>query len=366
YLDLSGSGWPLPPADGERGGSASFDLYLVPGAAAASDAGVDALLALSDLDAAQTHALVRADLSGADLEVCVHSAYAQAALRAADPAEAASWSRASAEWSAFVHTGRPGCEDSLVQGQQAPEHSLLGSDAAAAGSGALFLAMLSERHDGGDGQFVRALWELTRQHSKGLVPDDQLRGSPDLWEALARALESGGERWSDAVEEFSASRYFAGDAAHRGAAASYRAFAALPSDAGVPLLSDLQARELPRRIRTAAEGGIEALGSSYVRLQLTDAPACAAGSCELRVWLRGELGPNWSLCALRLDARGRELGRTRAPAREVPEAYLPLVLGPDTAQVVLVVTHLTRTLPDADRPILQPHGVELAIELVGG
>jgi hypothetical protein len=50
----------------------------------------------------------------------------------------------------------------------------------------------------------------------------------------------------------------------------------------------------------------------------------------------------------------------------VPEAYLPLVLGPDTAQVVLVVTHLPRALPDADRPLPAPHGVELAIELVGG
>ncbi|HKU43059.1 MAG TPA: hypothetical protein VJR89_33095, partial [Polyangiales bacterium] len=130
----------------------------------------------------------------------------------------------------------------------------------------------------------------------------------------------------------------------------------------VPVLAELSAAQLPKHVRTPADGGIEPLGSAYVSVQL---PACSTGSCELRVWLRGELGPSWSLSALSLAADGRELGRLRAPARDVPQSYLPLMIEADVAQVVLVVTHLTRTLPDADQPLPPPHGVELTLEWSG-
>jgi hypothetical protein len=51
-----------------------------------------------------------------------------------------------------------------------------------------------------------------------------------------------------------------------------------------------------------------------------------------------------------------------APAREVPQAYLPLALTGETRQVVLVVTNLPRTTPDADAGKPVPRGVELALE----
>jgi hypothetical protein len=359
YVAWGRLGWPLPVPDADLGGSPAFDLYLLPNAAAVRDAHVDQERAPSDFDAALTYAVVSAELSGAQLAACVHSAFAQAALRAVEPAEASSLVRAAGEYTAYRETGEPGCDDSLVLGQRAPEHSMLGEDDAAAGSGALFFAMLSERHDAGSGEFVRAAWELARQRSKGLVADDRLRGSPDVWEVLARALETGGERWTDAIEEFGVARYFAGDVTRRGGAA-YRVFSGLPSDGAVPLFADLSASQLPKHVRTEAEGGVEPLGSIYVRVRFEQ--PCAAEPCELRVWLRGELGPNWSLTALQLGADGRELGRTRAPARNVPESYLPLAISADTREVILVVTHLTRTIPDADRGVPPPRGVELVIE----
>jgi hypothetical protein len=361
YVAWRGFGWPLPAFDAELGGSPAFDLYLVPGAAAGSDAPVDQERVLSDFDAALTYATVSAERSGAQLVACVHSAFAQATARALEPAESSSLIRATGEYAAYRETGEPGCDDSFVLGQAAPEHSLLGTDLAAAGSGGMFFAMVSERHDAGSGELVRALWELARQHSKGLVADDRLRGSPDVWEVLARVLETTDERWSDEVAEFAAARFFAGEPSRR-AVAAYRVFAELPSDAAVPLLADLEEAQLPRHVRSAADGGIEALGSSYVRVRLSDAGPCASGSCELRVWLRGELGPNWSLMALRLGADGRELGRTHAPPRDVPQSYLPLAISADTRQVILVVTNLPRATPDADPGVPAPRGVELVIE----
>lgn len=359
YAAWRGFGWPLPVPDADLGGSSAFDLYLLPGAAVASDSQVDQERAVTDFDGALTYATVSAERAGVQLAACVHSAFAQATARALEPAESVSLVRATGEYCAYRETGEPGCDDSFVLGQNAPEHSMLGMDLAAAGSGGMFLAMLSERHDAGGGELVRALWELARQHSKGLVADDRLRGSPDVWEVLARVLEATEERWPEELAEFAAARFFAGEPSRR-AAAAYRVFAELPSDAAVPLLADLDQAALPRHVRTAADGGIEALGSSYVRVRL--AP-CATGACELRVWLRGELGPNWSLTGLRLGADGRELGRTHAPPRDVPDAYLPLVISSDTRAVILVVTHLPRATPDADPGVPAPRGVELAIEL---
>lgn len=361
YVALRAQGWPLPVPDADLGASAAFDLYLVPGVECASEAAVDEQRALSDFDAALTYAIVSEDVRGPRLAACVHSAFAQATARALEPAESASIVRATGEYAAYRETGAPGCDDSMIAGQGAPEHSMLGADRAAAGSGALFLAMLSERHDAGSGEFVRALWELARQHSKGLVSDDRLRGSPDVWEVLARVLESSGEQWTDAIADFGTARFFAGDARRR-AAASFRVFAELPSDGAVPLLADVDGAQLPKHVRTAADGGIEPLGSAYVRVRLSGEDRCAAGRCELRVWLRGETGPEWSLTAVQIGAEGAELGRTRAPARKVPESYLPVLVSSATREVILIATHLPRALPDADRGVGAPRGVELTIE----
>jgi hypothetical protein len=352
----------LSVPDSALGGSGAFDLYLIPDAALGADAQVDEERVPSDFDAAFAYAIVSGRFGGPQLAACVHSAFAQATARALEPAESSSLVRATGEYSAYRETGEPGCDDSFVRGQSAPEHSMLATDVAAAGSGGLFLAMLSERHDAGSGEFVRKLWELARQRSKGLVDDDRLRGSPDVWEVIARALELTEAKWVDEVAEFAVARYFAGQGGRR-AAAAYRVFAELPSDAAVPLLADLQESQLPRHVRTDPEGGIEPLGTAYVRLQLTEASRCARQGCELRVWLRGELGPNWLLSAVRLAADGRELGRTHAPAREVPQAYLPLAVSADTRQVIVVVTNLPRTTPDADLGAPVPRGVDLAFEL---
>jgi hypothetical protein len=357
YQALSERGWPLPFPDGGYGGTPGFDLYLQPHAAAPASAQLDAPAPLSDFDAAQTYAVVDAAVSVADLPACVQSAFTQAALRAQDPSEAESWLRASGDFSAWLFDGEPGCQQSMVQAQQTPELGLLNHDPRSAGSGALALALLSERHDGGSGQFVQALWELTRQRSRGMVDHGLLRSSPDLWEVLVQVLKaSSHEQWQDALDELAAARFFSGERTRR-AAAAYRTLSALPSDAQVPVLGDLAWAQLPAHL-LSDEAGLQELGSAYVRVRLPS----PGGADGLRIWLRGELGPRWSLLAIRLDQAGQELGRVSAAERRLPQSYLPITLTPDTAQVIVVVSYLAEKTPDADRSLWPAHAFELIVD----
>ena len=358
YTTLQAHGWPLPEHDGGLGGTPALDLYMVPSALCLGGAACSALarpLAPSDFDSALTYAQIADDVPGADLDACVHSALAQAGLRGVDPAEASSWVYASAELSVWQLTGELGCDASLGRGQHLAELGLLNAERSSAYAGALFLAMLSERVEREPGAFVRSLWETTRQRSSGLVPAERLRSSPDLWEVLRVMLETQHIKLDDELVEFGVARYFAGPSARK-AQAPYRILAALPSDAAVPLMRDVRSSQLPMKLTEHAP--LHDLGSAYVRVQLDDR---AHG--RMQVWLRGELGARWSLTAVRLGEDGRELGRTSAPARTVPNAYLPVTLDAETAEVLLVVTQLPLKTPDADLRVDTSHGYELIAEV---
>lgn len=352
YEDLRALSWPLPSPDAGRGGSTNIDLYAVPHARCESAcSGVDVSAPVSDFDAAETYALFAADLPDSELEACASSALAQAGLRSVDPAEAESWVRASAELSVWLGSGRLGCAGSFAHGQTAPERGVLTADPRSGDAGALFLGMLVERLDA-NGSWLRNLWETTRQRSAGLVAADRLRSSPDLWEALNKTLELQHVALDDELIDFGVARYFAGPAARR-AQAPYRLFSALPSDAGVPLAREVA--QLPAHVHDRPE--LADTGSAYVRVLLAPPPR----SQQLQVWLHAEQGPRWSLTAVRLDASGRELGRTAAPARNVPSSYIPVVLDDETSEVVVVVTALPEKLPDADRAADPGHGYELIV-----
>lgn len=358
YTTLRAHGWPLPFFDGELGGSPAIDLYMVPSALCVGGAACSALalpLTPSDFDSALTYAQIADDVPRAELDACVHSALAQAGLQGVDPAEAASWVYASAELSVWQLMGELGCDSSLSRGQQLAEHGLLNAERSSAYAGALFLAMLSERVEREPGAFVRSLWETTRQRSTGLVSAERLRSSPDLWEVLKVVLETQHIKLDDELIEFGVARYFAGPSARK-AQAPYRILAALPSDGAVPLMRDLRSSQLPVKLTDHAP--LHDLGSAYVRVRLDDRT-----HDRMQVWLRGELGARWSLTAVRLSDDGRELGRTAAPPRTVPHAYLPVTLDAETSEVVLVVTQLPLKTPDADLRIDTSHGYELIAEV---
>jgi hypothetical protein len=332
YDWLHAQDWPLPYPDGGLGGSADFDLYLVPGLERSASAAVDAPIAWSTLDATTSYALLDSALPGSALERCAFSALTQAALLGQDPAEVDSVRQASAAFATWLAIGELGCDDMRVDAQRTPQLGPVGDQDEQTTTLALWLAMISQRHDGGDGRFIRELWQIARQHSEQA---DALHVWPSFWQALGAALDKAGESLDQAAEELAVARYFAASGAAQGT------LPRVPLEAEVPVVVAPALASLPRHL-PASEPPLGTYGSAYTRVPTRG----ARDGTRLEVWLRGEPVVRWSLVAVRLDAQGRELGRVRVPPRRVPESFLPVELTSDTAEVLLVVTELPWQRPD--------------------
>jgi hypothetical protein len=259
-------------------------------------------------------------------------ALAEAGLRAQDPSESRLASGAVAGFVAYLATGSFGCVDRLEAVQLSPEAGLAAPDADAFATLQLALILISRRHDGGSGEFIREVWQFARQRSA----IGALRASPTFFEALDRALKNSGESFEAVAEEVAIARYFATRGERDGAS---RALPWLPASIGVPVTEIEPFAELPAHL-PVHEPLLGPLGSGYAHIETSGAPA---GS-RLDVWLRGDVGPRLVLTAVRLDAQGREVGRMTAPARKVPQSFLPIELSSDTASVLLVVTALAPDL----------------------
>jgi hypothetical protein len=339
--------WPLPFPDGGLGGDTAFDLYFAPDGARAADAGADGPIAWSALDAASTFAWLDSGVADAALERCALFALLQAGLLANDPAEAEGVRAAGAAFATWLATGELGCDDARVEAQRAPQLGAVGGRDEQVASLAMWLAMLSRRHDAGSGSFVRGVFELARQRSTSA---NALHAIPDFWQALAAALAKAGESLDGSAEEFAVERYFAT------ADARASSLPPLPPSARVPVLDAPAWNALPKHL-PPREPGLYEYGSAYTRVDVRAAPA---GS-RLHVWLRGDAQARWSLVAVRLDAQGREQARVAAPPRRVPQSYLPVELTPDTADVLLVVTALPYRVPGEAAPDDPPPSFRLIL-----
>jgi hypothetical protein len=340
YDTLLAAGWPVPVADGGYGDTIGFDLYLQPGASRPVAAHVEAPLSWALLDGASVFAVIDPVAATGRLQACVIDGLTRAALLGQDPAEAPSWRRATGAYVSWLITGEFGCDDEVAQQQQNSWRGWI-TDAPESGSGgALFLAMLSEREDGGTGTFVRDLWQFARQRTR---ETKWLRASPDLWEVTERALSNAGESLEEIVVDFAVARYFAGiDDRRRGA--THPSLRSLPPNAAVPVAARIGLADLPEHLPVALPP-LEVYGSSYAIVDTAGAPS----PTRLKIWLRGEYGVRWSLSAVRLSAGGREIGRTTAPATRNPKSFLAVELSEEAHSVLLVVTNLGVGVPDADR-----------------
>ncbi len=335
YDSLRRLGWDPPAPDGGRGGTAGFDLYLVHDPERADDARADGRVAWSFLDSDTAFGVVDGDLPDDLLGVCATSAYAQAVLLGQDPSEAPSARHATATYLTWLVTGAWGCDEDALRVQQTePFRDWIAGGARDGDGGALFLAHVASRHDGGAGTFVHDIWQVARQRTWEGVG---LRGSPDVWEALEAIVGLTDDTIEEIVESLAVQRWFAGRAAATGLVGE------LPRGARVPIRAAATWEQLPRQT-PPADPPLEVHGSGYVRVDVRGAPPGAS----LRIWLRGEYGVEWSLIALRFDEHGRDLGRMTAPPRRTPESYLLLELVPGTAEVILVTTNLGSRIPDAD------------------
>jgi hypothetical protein len=326
YVWVTREGWPLPYPDAALGGSSDFDLYLAPGLERLASAGADAPVTWSSFDAATSYARIDAALPDSALERCALSALIEAGLLGADPAETADARRASAAFVSWLATGELGCNDVAQESQLAPELGPIGDSDVHAAALALWLAAIAQRHDGGNGHFIRELWTIAQQKSERA---QALHASPSFFQALAAALDKAGESLEQSAIEFAVARYFAASGGAREAPPSPLPAIAVPVALAPPLAA------LPKRMPGCARP-LAIFGSSYVR---APTPGAREGM-RLQVWLRGEPEARWSLVAARLDAQGRELSRMEAPPRRVPESFLPVELTSETASVLFVVTHL--------------------------
>jgi hypothetical protein len=330
-LMLDALGWGTPLADGGRGGTMGFDLYLVdePYTARGVSDGLDLT---GTLDAAISHAVVGLHVD--DMDACVTDAYAQSLLLGLDPAESERVRRGFAAWIAYALTGRAGCDDAIDAWQFEPEAGPFDDALLGGAGGALFLELLDARYDGG-GRFPRELHQLMRQRTWEGVG---LRASPDVWESLEAIAVARDERFHDLLVELSIARGMpASGAPHL----VLRAVATRPR-----MMWSRWPKSLPWH-SPASTRGVAAGGAAYATLDLR----AVEPETALEIWLQGEFGVRFALVAIALDERGQELSRRASPpGGTLHRAFVPFVVPPRAHELLLVGVGLGFERPDEDAP----------------
>jgi hypothetical protein len=177
------------------------------------------------------------------------------------------------------------------------------------------------------------MWQFTRQRT---WEGSGLRGSPDLFEAIARTIELS----QDKLEEIA------------GELANASALEGLAERLALQRPRVLFSR-LPAHLPPSAPLGV--LDSSYEWIDL-EVPRPHE---RLTIWARSEFGVRWVLSATRLDAAGHDLGTVNAPVHKNPDTELTLELDGETRYVLVSLTNFGNGLPDADvepRPELARSG----------
>ncbi|MDB4986829.1 MAG: hypothetical protein JWN04_2007 [Myxococcaceae bacterium] len=310
---LAATGFLTSFGDAGQGDSGGRDLYLLDDRERTAGAELDATGNFSALDGGRAYAWLDARLPADRVLACTAQALMDAQLLELDPAEAASVRIASAAYFASLLAGDR-CEDAQLEPSANPFLARSGSP------GAAWLERLSERQDQNRGTFLFDMWQFARQRT---WEGDDLRASPDLMEAIDRALELSRDSFP----------LVAGELGERLARAHPELVAQL-SWAALPAFSPKSAPPL----------GV--LGSKHMMLELG---ASRAGK-RLRVWSRGEGGGRYILSALRLAADGRELGRLELEPRRDPMSQLSVELDANTTAVLVSVTRFAdEGVPHPDR-----------------
>jgi hypothetical protein len=291
-------------------GSGPRDLYLV--GSQAAGAGADASGNFSALDGTRAFARVDPRVPADRLLGCVAQALMEAQLLELDPAEAAPLRRGVAAYYGELVGGS--CED---EPRASPHQSPFDT----VPSAAAWFERLSARQDRNRGTFLFDMWQFARQRT---WEGRDLRASPDLFEAIAKALSLSHEDFDLLAGELS-------EAVTRvsGPAPRSLAFTALPT------FPDKRAPPL------------EVLGSVQLRVEL----GVPRPGTRLRAWSRAEAGGRYTLSALRLDALGVPLSRLELAPRRDPNAQLSIELDARTFAVAVALTRVAdEGLPDPDAP----------------
>lgn len=330
--ELPRLGFSPPIPDGGRGGTQGFDLYLVDEEVGA-EARSDALDILSPLDGAIAHALMSADLPARLLPACAVDAYAQAALLGLDPAESPRIRRALAAYIAYQITGVAGCEDAIDAWQFSPEEGPFSALLHEGAGGALFLLLLDARW-GGDGRAPAEILSLARQHT---WDGDELRASPDYWEAIETIAGVRQERFADLLVGVATERLFTGEYARR------------PELRSIPSPYAFR-RGRPRTYSfhtSASPRGVSPGGAVHAEFSLEGFEDGDA----LNLWVDGEFGFRFTLAAIVFDEERRELRRfISPPGGSNHRAFVPFIYPEGARTIRLIGVSLGFERPDEDLP----------------
>lgn len=328
-LSLRSAGLLTRFGDAGQGESGARDLYVVPAAEQGASAAIDLSGALGPLDGARAFARIDARLPSERLLPCVAQALMEAELLEQDPAESLGVRRSSAAYFASLVTGQLGCDgDDAREPVEAGPFLTAHED-----EGARWLAALDARMSHGRaGSFLFDMWQFARQRT---WEGSDLRASPDLLEAIAKALELSHGALPLVAAELAETR--------------------LASEPG--LARSVRWDALPAFLRDGPP--LEPLGAAFARVEL-GTPRTGE---RLHVWARGEPPVRFTLAAVRLSATGEPLARLEVLPRKLPQSQLLIELDADTHAVSISITALGESdQPDPDTMSrLEAHPVTLTI-----
>lgn len=311
--------------DAGQGGTSARDIYLLDDALAAAGAYPDASGNFSALDGTRAYAVLDARLPSDRVFACTAQALIDARLLELDPAEAEILRQSSAAYFASLLTGEPLCEDGMQNLDLNRDRPFVN-----AVQGAEWLEQLGARQDRNRGVFLDEMWQFARQRT---WEGQDLRASPDLFEAIAKALELEREEFLDVASAIAMTRARTGFAAVRGLP-----FAALPA--------------FMRKVE------LEPLESVLIVVRL---PEPRPGT-RLRVWSKGDAGARFVLAAERLDENDAPLSYLQAATRKDPTSQLSVELDDKTRAVLIAVTNVgAEGIPDFDPPVTA-HAVAVTVD----
>lgn len=292
--------------------SAPLELYLVDAPSSGAAAAEESLW--SELDSVRTFGLVDARTPPAALGPCTVQALLEALLLTWDPAESPSVRSASAAYFGWLLHGQS-CVDAAPGALFPQQLRVLHTPALLE----RWLRALSAEREQNRGLFLADMWQFARQTT---WEGEQLRGSPDLLEVIAKLFELSKEHLEESAAELALR---------------------MALEAGLDGARAVRYSALPAHVPVSPP-----LGTLDASLAWVDLEAPRSGE-RLSVWSRGEAGVRWALGAVRLRQDGSVVAFSKAAVRKLPEAELQLELDAETRFVLIAVVNMGLGKPDPDR-----------------
>jgi hypothetical protein len=304
-----------PPRDGGAGGSQAFDLYLTTDPALGGAAWSEPRLYARGFDRANAFGIATLE-RGCRLDSEMARIVAQAALLRLDGGlEDGTLAMQSSYIARLIAPCAPIETAAIDRFQREPERALSEGKRQRFEGSMLFSAYLDEVHGKGQpGGVVNGLVAIAAQSTPAKATHWQ--NEPDLFDVLRRLLPARELTLGDALVDFAVARAFFGsrsDGQHLSDGERFGDFGRVRFEWVVPYKS------LPRRL--APRAPLQPSGSTFVWIDTRGVP----GDRGIVAAIRWEASYVYQWSMVRVDAKGRELGRLNAGG----------VFGRDSAQLTV-------------------------------